>query len=126
MPGAISAIKYLNDCGALVAVVTNQAGIARGLYTEANKNYDSVISTYPFGVPASFSREGKAWAYFQSENYKAAMKQRELLRDEMGKEGFFPYPWEWWHFDWKDFREYAVADVPFAAIGKPVPASAAH
>jgi D-alanyl-D-alanine dipeptidase len=57
---------------------------------------------------------------------KDAMARRELLRDEMGKEGFFPYPWEWWHFDWKDFREYAVADVPFAAIGRPAPAAAAH
>jgi D-alanyl-D-alanine dipeptidase len=57
---------------------------------------------------------------------KDAIARRELLRDEMGKEGFFPYPWEWWHFDWKDFREYAVADVPFTAIGRPAPAAAAH
>lgn len=35
LPGAIEAVKYLNRCGALVAIVTNQAGIARGLYTEA-------------------------------------------------------------------------------------------
>jgi D-alanyl-D-alanine dipeptidase len=56
---------------------------------------------------------------------KDAMARRELLRDEMGKEGFFPYPWEWWHFDWKDFREYPVADVPFAAFARPAPAAAA-
>jgi len=48
---------------------------------------------------------------------KEAMARRELLRDEMGKEGFFPYPWEWWHFDWKDYREYPILDVPFTAIG---------
>jgi TolA-binding protein len=53
-----------------------------GLYTEANKNYDNVISTYPFGVPSSFSREGRAWSLFQLEDYKGAMKQRELLRDD--------------------------------------------
>jgi zinc D-Ala-D-Ala dipeptidase len=57
---------------------------------------------------------------------KEAMARRELLLDEMGKEGFFPYPWEWWHFDWKDFREYPVLDVPFSALSARTPAAAAH
>jgi D-alanyl-D-alanine dipeptidase len=57
---------------------------------------------------------------------KDAMARRELLRDEMGKEGFFPYPWEWWHFDWKDYREYPILDVPFGAIGKRAAAAGAR
>lgn len=57
---------------------------------------------------------------------KEALARRELLADEMGKEGFFVYAFEWWHFDWKDFREYPVLDVPFAAIGARVPAAAAR
>ncbi len=48
---------------------------------------------------------------------REALARRELLRGAMETEGFFVYPWEWWHFDWKDFREYPVLDVPFAAIG---------
>jgi D-glycero-D-manno-heptose 1,7-bisphosphate phosphatase len=35
MPGAVDAIKLINDAGALVVVVTNQAGIAKGYYTES-------------------------------------------------------------------------------------------
>ena len=55
---------------------------------------------------------------------KDALGRRELLIDAMGREGFFVYPFEWWHFDWKDWREYAVLDVPFASIKRLSPAEA--
>ena len=45
-----------------------------------------------------------------------ARKRRDLLRDTMEHEGFFVYSWEWWHFDYKDWRSYPILDVPFAKI----------
>lgn len=53
-----------------------------GLYTEAEKNYNLVISANKFGTPVSLSREGKAWVFFQLERYVEAFKQRQLLRDD--------------------------------------------
>lgn len=41
---------------------------------------------------------------------------RELLRDAMEKEGFMVYEYEWWHFDFKDWRRYRVENTPFERI----------
>jgi len=55
---------------------------------------------------------------------KDALARRELLNGAMGDEGFFVYAFEWWHFDWKDFREYPILDVPFASLRRLSPAEA--
>ena len=41
---------------------------------------------------------------------------RDLLRTAMEAEGFTVYPAEWWHFDYKDWKEYRILDIPFEAI----------
>ena len=38
---------------------------------------------------------------------------RELLRRLMEDEGFDVYPFEWWHFDYRDWRKYPILNVPF-------------
>ena len=42
--------------------------------------------------------------------------RRQLLRREMQKQGFAVYPSEWWHFDYQDWKEYAIQNVPFEQI----------
>jgi zinc D-Ala-D-Ala dipeptidase len=41
---------------------------------------------------------------------------RELLRYAMQQQGFTVYPSEWWHYDYKDWKSYAIQNVPFEAI----------
>jgi D-alanyl-D-alanine dipeptidase len=41
---------------------------------------------------------------------------RDLLRRAMESEGFTVYESEWWHFDYKDCKEYAIANVPFEKL----------
>lgn len=43
-------------------------------------------------------------------------QMRNLLRKVMEAEGFSVYPTEWWHFDYKDWRDYAILDLSFSAI----------
>lgn len=52
---------------------------------------------------------------------KEQLGRRELLRGAMEREGFFVYPWEWWHFDFKDWRDWPLLDVPFEKLGEPSP-----
>ncbi len=48
----------------------------------------------------------------------AQRAHRDLLRKAMERDRyFFVYPEEWWHYDFKDLREYGVQDIPFSAIG---------
>jgi D-alanyl-D-alanine dipeptidase len=41
---------------------------------------------------------------------------RDMLRRMMEAEGFTVNPNEWWHFDYKDWKQYAIYDIAFSAI----------
>ena len=41
---------------------------------------------------------------------------RDLLRWAMELEGFTVYDHEWWHFDYKDWHEYPILNVPFEKL----------
>jgi D-alanyl-D-alanine dipeptidase len=41
---------------------------------------------------------------------------RDLLRREMEAQGFAVYPEEWWHFDYKDWSDYAIGTATFSQL----------
>jgi zinc D-Ala-D-Ala dipeptidase len=43
---------------------------------------------------------------------------REMLRTLMEAEGFIVNPNEWWHFDYKNWQDYAIYDIAFSEVGK--------
>jgi len=45
-----------------------------------------------------------------------ARQLRDFLRQAMEAEGFAVHPREWWHFDYRDWREYAILDVAFSDL----------
>jgi kynurenine formamidase len=48
----------------------------------------------------------------------AARGRRDRLRAAMEREGFFVYPSEWWHFDYKDWADYPILDVPLESADR--------
>jgi D-alanyl-D-alanine dipeptidase len=57
-----------------------------------------------------------------SPDYKGGTDQetanREMLRKLMESVGFTVNPNEWWHFDYKDWQDYAIYDIPFSEASK--------
>ncbi|HAF24912.1 MAG TPA: D-alanyl-D-alanine dipeptidase [Blastocatellia bacterium] len=53
-------------------------------------------------------------------NYECATAEakrlRELLRAAMSAEGFAVYEPEWWHYDYKDWKEYPIINIKFSEI----------
>jgi D-alanyl-D-alanine dipeptidase len=45
-----------------------------------------------------------------------ARARRDLLRTVMERHGFTVEPNEWWHFNFRDWEQYPILDVPFSAI----------
>ena len=43
-------------------------------------------------------------------------KMRDLLRSKMEAQGFTVYEYEWWHFDYKDWKSYRITNEPFSKI----------
>lgn len=41
---------------------------------------------------------------------------RQVLRQAMEAEGFKVFEWEWWHFDYKDWRHYPIGTTTFEMI----------
>ena len=44
---------------------------------------------------------------------------RDLLRQRMQDEGFTVFEFEWWHFDYKDWKSYAIQNVRFEDLAAP-------
>jgi D-alanyl-D-alanine dipeptidase len=47
-----------------------------------------------------------------------ARRLRDMLRRAMEAEGFAVFEPEWWHYDYKDWKEYPILNISFSEIGK--------
>jgi D-alanyl-D-alanine dipeptidase len=43
-------------------------------------------------------------------------RNANLLEDAMVRQGFIPYPFEWWHFDYRNWKQHSPLDIPLTAI----------
>jgi len=58
----------------------------------------------------------RAWPGY-SGGTAESRRLRDLMRSAMEAEGFSVYEYEWWHFDYRDWREYRIENVGFELLG---------
>ncbi len=47
---------------------------------------------------------------------EAQREARDLLREKMEAHGFTVYKFEWWHFDYNDWKSYRIGNIQFSEI----------
>ena len=112
LPGAAAAIKQLQEHGFLVVLVTNQSGIARGLYTVAD--YEAVQRRLGELLAASGARLDAAYFCPHHPRFSGPCECRKpgvkLFRDA-ARDLHIDLPRSWWVGD-------RLSDVqPAAALG---------
>jgi zinc D-Ala-D-Ala dipeptidase len=60
----------------------------------------------------------RAWPTYKG-GTAAERRRRDLLRAHMEAEGFTVYEFEWWHFDFRDWKSYRIGNVRFEDLGTP-------
>ena len=66
-------------------------------------------------------------SHTESERFERELQERAAMVDTyngvtsekllaMEKEGFTVEPNEWWHFNYKDWREYPISNIPFEKL----------
>jgi D-alanyl-D-alanine dipeptidase len=78
----------------------------------------AVATGQPVEMPSTYDEStGRAFA-----DYPGGMSlqrwHRALLRNAMVAEGFLVNPSEWWHFDYRSWRDYPLGNVAFDRIGR--------
>lgn len=71
-------------------------------------------------MPSDFDDFSEKAAVDYAGGTEEQRRNRERLQGVMTRHGFESYPHEWWHFDWKGWRDYEPLDVPFGELrGRP-------
>ncbi len=70
----------------------------------------------PVDMPSAYDEMSERAYPTYKGGTEAQRSLRELLRGAMESEGFQVFPFEWWHFDYKDWKRYAIGNISFESV----------
>jgi len=68
------------------------------------------------GMPSAYDETSERASPDYAGGTAQQRARRDLLRAAMEKEGFTVEENEWWHFNFLDWKDYPILDIPFEAI----------
>jgi zinc D-Ala-D-Ala dipeptidase len=68
------------------------------------------------GMPGQYDEMSERSHINYSGGTEESRRLRDRLRKAMEAEGFEPYEPEWWHFNYREWKEYPILDIPFGEI----------
>lgn len=77
-----------------------------------------LASGKPLEMPSGYDEFSERAYPSWSGGSATARANRHLLRQAMEAEDFAVYEFEWWHFDYRDWREYPIQNVRFEDIAE--------
>lgn len=75
-----------------------------------------LVDNKPLEMPTEFDDFSEKAASNYQGCSQIAKQNRKMLQDIMAKYGFKPLKSEWWHFDYKGWKEYPPLDVTFGEL----------
>jgi D-alanyl-D-alanine dipeptidase len=91
--------KHNRGCAVDLSLYDLKTGKEVKMSSGYDEMTDRAYADYPGGTAAERARRG-------------------LLRQAMERNGFKVIPTEWWHFDYKDWKQYPILNVKFEDLGQ--------
>ena len=70
----------------------------------------------PAVMPSLYDEMSRALGARLRRRHRGAARRRDLLRRVMEAHGFTVNEIEWWHFDYRDWEQYPILNVPFEQL----------
>ena len=68
-------------------------------------------------MPSEYDEMSERAQISYSGGDEESRSMRDRLRKAMEAEGFEVYEPEWWHYNYKEWRQYPILDIPFEELG---------
>ena len=87
-----------------------------GMYGRISVLTPGNATPIPLDDSLSNSVHQAAWSAIKTSSASQKTLLSDLLRTAMERHGFTVEPNEWWHFNYKDWKEYPILDIAFSEI----------